>query len=402
MAGADPATALRDALDEIAVDEQQRAARALLRRPLLSAHGADAAAFALVRRRADALRDWFAGEAGWHLSVDAEHARLRKVPADHDDATRPAQASSRGPFGRRRYVLLCLALAALERADVQTTLGRMAEQVLDGAADPALADAGVVFRMETRDERADLVAVVRLLLELRVLRKVAGEEEAFLRNTGDALYDVDRRVLGGLLSTRRGPSTVTATSLADRLTACTAEVVADTDEGRRRAARHALTRRLLDDPVVYADDLPARERDYWQHQRAALVRRVADATGLEPEVRAEGVAMLDRWGDATDIGMPEEGTNGHATLLLAEHLAQADGPVAVVALQEHTTTLVAEHGRHWNKPAREPGGHLALCAQALNTLEALGLIARDGEQVVARPALARYAVGEPTLLGGGS
>jgi uncharacterized protein (TIGR02678 family) len=401
MSATDPAVTLRDAIDEAAVDELRQGARALLRWPLLTADGPHAAAFALVRRRAAALREWFADEAGWHLSVDAQHARLHKVPAHHRDATRPARAGPRAPFGRRRYVLLCLALAVLERADNQTTLGRLAEQVIDAAADPALVDAGVTFRMEAQDERRDLVAVVRLLLQLQALRKVAGEEEAFLRNTGDALYDVDRRVLSGVLAARRGPSTVTATSLDARLGALSAEVTVDTDEGRRRAARQSLTRRLLDDPVVYTDDLMGTERDYWQSQRAALVRRVADATGLEPEVRAEGVAMLDLHGDASDIGMPDEGTDGHATLLLAEHLAMATGRVPVTALQAHMAALVAEHGRHWRKPAREPGAHVGLCALALDTLEALGLITRDDVGVTPRPALARYAVDDPTLLGGG-
>jgi uncharacterized protein (TIGR02678 family) len=398
----DPAVVLRDALDEVAADEQRQAARALLRRPLLTADGPHAAAFALVRRRATALREWFANEAGWHLSVDAQHARLRKVPAHNGDATRPARTTQRAAFGRRRYVLLCLALAVLERADSQTTMGRLAEQIIDAAGDPALAEAGVTFAMQTQDERRDLVAVVRVLLQWQALRKVAGEEEAFLRNTGDALYDIDRRVLSGLLAARRGPSTVNATSLDDRLAALSADVVVDTDEGRRRAARQSLTRRLLDDPVVYVDDLTGTERDYWHNQRAVLVRRVAEATGLEPEIRAEGVAMLDPFGDATDVGMPEEGTNGHATLLLAEHLAAAGGPVPLAALETRMAELVAEHGRHWRKPAREHGAHIGLCAQALDALEALGLIARHGDSVTPRPALARYTVDDPTLLGGGA
>ena len=69
------------------------------------------------------------------------------------------------PFSRRRYVLACLALAALERADAQVTLGWLAERVLALAADPGLADAGFAFALDSREERADLVVVVRLLLD---------------------------------------------------------------------------------------------------------------------------------------------------------------------------------------------------------------------------------------------
>jgi len=121
--------------------------------------------FRLVRKHAAELGGWFADQTGWRLTVDAETARLFKKPAALDDSTRPARApKTKVPFTRRRYVLLCLALAVLERSESQTTLGRLAEGVLTGAADPALTEAGITFAMERREERADLVAVVRLLL----------------------------------------------------------------------------------------------------------------------------------------------------------------------------------------------------------------------------------------------
>ena len=97
-------------------------------------------------------------------------------------------------------MLLCLALSVLERADAQITLGRLAEGVLVAAGEPELADAGVVFTLSRRDERSDLVAVVRLLLGLGVLERVAGDEDAYLSDTGDVLYDVRRRVLAALLT----------------------------------------------------------------------------------------------------------------------------------------------------------------------------------------------------------
>jgi uncharacterized protein (TIGR02679 family) len=110
--------------------------------------------------------------AGWRLNVSAELARLVKTARVAVDGTSPARDErSKAPFSRRRYVLAALAMAVLERADAQLTLGRLAEQVLVAAADPALAEAGVTFTMESRDERGDLVAVVRLLLRLGVLRK---------------------------------------------------------------------------------------------------------------------------------------------------------------------------------------------------------------------------------------
>jgi uncharacterized protein (TIGR02678 family) len=162
--------------------ELTKAARGLLRRPVLRAHGPDAELVVLVRRHASELRSWFDRNTGWRLVVDSEVARLVKAVPDTADATHPARdPRSRAPFSRRRYVLTCLALAVLERADAQITLGRLAEQIVLAAADPDLAAAGVTFVLERREERTDLVSVVRLLLDLGVLSRVAGDEDAFVR-----------------------------------------------------------------------------------------------------------------------------------------------------------------------------------------------------------------------------
>jgi uncharacterized protein (TIGR02678 family) len=108
---------LDEALQEARDRDLTRATRALLRHPLLR-HGADADEFALVRRHAAELREWFDQNTGWRLHVDTEVARLFKLGAPEADTTHPARDSrSQLPFGRRRYVLLCLALSVLERAD---------------------------------------------------------------------------------------------------------------------------------------------------------------------------------------------------------------------------------------------------------------------------------------------
>jgi uncharacterized protein (TIGR02678 family) len=73
--------------------------------------------------------------------------------------------------------------------------------------------------------------------------KVAGDEQAFVNATGDALYDVDRHVLAGLLVARRGPSLVTDADFEGRLSALIEELVPDSAESRNRALRQMLTRR---------------------------------------------------------------------------------------------------------------------------------------------------------------
>lgn len=391
---------LDQAREATARAERQRALRAVLRHPLLTPDGPGGAAFPLVRRHAAHLRAWLAEQAGWRLDVGVSVARLRKVPADHRDATRPARTTATGrgnrPFSRRQYVLLCLALAALERGERQTTLSRLADEILGDATDPALVAAGIVFALDTADQRRDLVAVVRVLIELRVLARVHGDEQAYVAATGDALYDVDRRVLAAMLATRRGPSTVDGATVDERIAAATAELVADTEDARTRAVRHTLTRRRLDDPVVYLDELSEAEHDYLAKQRTTLLRRLEDATGLVGEVRAEGLALVDPTGDATDLGMPQDGTDGHATLLLAEHLIGRDRPVPVAELERHAADLAQRYRTYWRGDTRQPGGEVALVAGAVERLEALRLVRRTPDGVLGLPALARYAVAPPT------
>jgi uncharacterized protein (TIGR02678 family) len=389
---------------------RRSALRALLARPLLTA-GADDDVLRLVRKYAADLREWLAAETGWRLVVDAGSARLFKTAAadGSDRGVHPArEGRGRPAFGRRRYVLLCLALSVLERADAQITLGRLAEGVLVAAGEPELAEAGVVFTLSRRDERSDLVAVVRLLLGLGVLDRVAGDEDAYLTDTGDVLYDVRRRVLAALLTGSRGASTVEAHDHDQRLRELTEEPVPDTDDLRNRALRHRLTRRLLDDPVVYYDELTDDERAYLISQRHAITRRIEEFTGLVAEMRAEGIAMVDPDDDLTDVRMPEQRTDGHVTLLVAEYLARrtaAAEPVPVDQLRAYVRKQAREHETYWRRGVTEPGADAELLSIALDKLRALRLVADvagEPPAVIGRPAIARYAVQAPTIRTGPS
>jgi uncharacterized protein (TIGR02678 family) len=392
---------LEATLQEARDRDLARATRALLRRPLLR-HADDPDAFGLVRRHATELRGWFDQNSSWRLHVDTEVARLFKLVAEPDaDGTHPAREPRLHlPFGRRRYVLLCLALSVLERADAQITLGRLAEGILVAAGDERLAAAGVTFELSGREERGDLVAVVRLLLELGALARVAGDEDAFVREAGDVLYDVQRRVLAVLISAPRGPSTIAAHDFATRLRELTAEPEAVSEDLRTRALRHRLSRRLLDDPVVYYDELSEAELAYLTSQRSALTRRISERTGLVAEIRAEGIAMVDPRDELTDVRMPEIGTDGHVALLITEYLAgRADDRAGCAPSELHALVrlLANEHQAYWRRSTRDPGAELSLVEHALERLVALRLIRRTGDAIHALPALARYALATPTL-----
>lgn len=390
-------------------DEFRIGVRALLMTPLMTPTHGD---FSAVRRQADKLRDWFARETGWVLQVEREGARLYKRPADLLDATRGLET-----FDRRRYVLLCLACAVLERADPQITLHLLGERVMALAAEPTLAARRFGFTLRSAAERRELVAVCRCLLELGVLQRVAGDEDDFVRDhvgaasgdgsgnsQGDALYDIQRRALAGLFAAVRGPSTWAVEdapmTLDERQRALVTEYLANSDEGRRTALRHALARRLLDDPVVYADDLDAETRAYFINQRGVMAARLCEATGLSAEQRAEGLALTDEAGTLTDVAMPAEGTEAHMTLLVAEYLAgcsRREG-AGVVSTDEAIAACVRDaterFGRFWRKSAREPGAERELAQIALERLHKLHLIMRDTDRIRPLPAIARFALGD--------
>lgn len=375
---------------------QRRAAlRALLAKPLLAA-ATDGEALVLVRRYLTELREWLSRETGWRLVADSETARLFKTATTLSDASHPARGHNKEPFGRRRYVTLCLALSALARADAQITLGSLAEDVLTAAAGPELAAAGFSLTLDSRANRSDLVAVVRLLLGWGVLSRVAGDEDAYLSAGTDVLYDVRRPVLSVFLSGTRGPSTVTAPEFERRLTELTAEPVAETDDLRNQTLRRRLTQRLLDDPVVYYDELDEDERAYLLSQRHAITRRITEASGLIPEMRAEGIAMVDPEDELTDVRMPEQRTDGHITLLVAEHLAHRE-QATLDGLHAFVRQAAAEHASYWRKGVTEPGAETELLATALEKLSALRLVELDGAVVRSRPAIARFAMAEPTI-----
>ena len=384
-------------------DEFRRALRALLMRPLMASSHED---FPAVRRQAARLSDWFAREVGWPLDVERDGARLFKRPADLVDETRGLP-----DYNRRRYVLFCLACAVLERADPQITLHKLGEDIMQLAGDPALASCGFEFTLRTATERRALVSVCRTLLEQDVLQRVAGDEENFVLENGgarsDALYDVQRRMLAGILAAVRGPSTWRAEAapidFEDRLRSLVAEHVADSDQGRRDALRHHLARRLLDDPVIYNASLDAEHQAYFVNQRGAMAARLCEAAGLSAEQRAEGLALTDESGRLTDISMPAEGTEAHATLLVAERLARLlrEAPQSAVTkdsdVVDFLRVAIDKYGRYWRKSAREPGAEVELAKITLDNLHRLQLISHANREIRPLPAIARFALGDPEV-----
>lgn len=379
-------------------EDKQHALRALLLHPLIVADDAGRGEdFARIRRHGDSLKAWFAQHAGWTLDITAECARLYKVPGRLTDSTRGAVSPKDGsPFTQRRYILFCLALAVLVRSEAQITLGELAQAITRLWADEEAFSASV-FDLEAVDSRRDLVAAVRLLLECHALRKVDGDDQRFVQSQkNNALYDVRHHVIYRLLAARRSPSMIKEGDWLQRLAALADESKLQSGEQRNLQIRHEINRRLLDDSVVYLPgDLSADAQDYFAKQRPFIIRALETATAMEIEDRRDGIALSDRHGDCTDIGLPEEGTDGHATLLVAEYLGtlRLERPGEVIPLpvvEQFLARQAQQFRKFWRKDATAPGSEQAIAREVLHRLASLDLIRRFEHGILPMPAIHRY------------
>lgn len=394
-------SSLGSQLDRVEAEETSRAIRLLLAHPLLTASG-DPSGFDLVRRRRDALARWFEEQCGWRLVVEARdgYARLLKVRPDID-ATRPLrrERSTRAPFDRRRYTLLAIVCAELLAAPV-TTIGLLADRVAQAtAAEPDIES----FQTSRRPERSAFVDALKLLERSGALRALDGTAESYLdSDAAKVLFQVDTTLLLRLLAAPHPPSTVDL----DDLAALTREPrygaapeggeVADVQ--RNLWLRHSITRALLDDPVVYRDELTDAQLSYLASPTGRrLVRQAAEQAGFVFEERAEGYLLIDPDGLATDQRFPDDGSHPKiAALVLLDDLVSADGPVRDADLAGRATALL-ERFPSWAKTYRSEDGAARLSADAVDVLCAFKLAARESGGVRARPAAARFTVATPMV-----
>lgn len=348
--------------------ELTAAGRALLTRPWQRAE-ADPATFILIRRHAEMLDRWFTQRLGYRLAVGADTARLVKsgyVPAD-----RPLQTRTGHPFTGRQYVALALVLAATASGPDRISLRDLVLRFRSAAADASVSlDGGV-------GERRALVTALHWLIEHGVLREldrsVAGYEV-------DAESDALLEIRNDRLAMLPAPPLVGARSAADLLDRAA-------DDGTGRAA---LRRRLVEDPVLYADEVAPEDWAELRRRFGEEARYCEEMFGLVVEARAEGVAAIDVDGGCGDQPFPAGGTTAHAALLLLEALVARHCGATVADLDGEIGALLARYGRYWRKDAvTEPD---RLRDDALTLLLAMKLVARDSAGTVRpRPAAGRFA-----------
>ncbi|MEW1844824.1 TIGR02678 family protein [Nonomuraea angiospora] len=385
-------------------EEIARAIRTLLGRPLVSLHD-DAAAFDLIRKRRQPLIQWFDYFCGWRLVVEPRqgYARLVKVRSEAS-ATRPARRrrTTRAPFDRRRYTLLCLCAAELLTSPV-TTIGMLAQRVVQAAA----VEAGVpAFDPVRGEERAAFVDALKQLEHYGVITAMDGATDSYLDDEdAKVLYRVDTTRVIRLLAAPVPPSRIAADGddpMERVLGTLTSEPRYGGDEptGTQRNlwARHSLIRRLLDEPVVYRDELTPEQSAYAASLTGRqIIRRAAEEAGFVLEERAEGFLLIDADATATDTKFPDDGSHAKVAALLMLDLLVSAGPVRAARVDAEAAELLRRFPQ-WAKAYQSDGGGPRLAADALEVLELFGLARRTGDRVAALPAAARYRVDRGTAV----
>ncbi|MEU6904773.1 TIGR02678 family protein [Streptomyces coeruleorubidus] len=296
---------LPSAHDVALAAERRTAARLLLAHPLVISTGPHSDTFPLIRRHAEWLAQRFQQVFGYRLLVEASYARLFKAGLGPGSGHRLERPSTGTPFSPRTYAYLALALSVLVTAPEQLLLSQLVADLRAAAVDAGIeiADTG------RQAERRTLAAALRQLVDWGVLVETEGHVGTVAEErAGEALLTVDREiaravVAGPLAQSRDGADLVRR--------------AADPGFG---GPRTYVRRRLVETPVVHLDDLTDAEREWLRTRQRREAQAFSELLGLEAEIRAEGIALVDTEDELTDLHLPGTGTVAQAALLLVERL----------------------------------------------------------------------------------
>jgi uncharacterized protein (TIGR02678 family) len=270
--------------------------------------GRDDADMAAVRRNLAAIRETLS-RLGWVLVVEREFMRLRKSPpirregwsAEHPT---PAQAS-----------WFFLIVAAAEAVPPRVSLANLVT-----ATRAAAAEAGLPVTHDISERRA-IVRALEMLDHRGVVMQLDGDVEGFIS-------DENAPVLLAVHHSRLA-HVVAHFALADPVDQpqlWLQQVEREPDTARR------MRRKLVDDTVVYVEDLTAEVADWLSRRvRGDDGGPLASAFGLQLERRTEGAAFVlpdEEFRYMHELGpspFPAPGTAPHAALLLIENAALEGG-----------------------------------------------------------------------------
>ncbi len=264
--------------------ELQRAARALLRRPLLTARQMTSSGWCSSWE--PVLRNEFGQKLGYRLDVSRSAARLLRRPAS-TDATRGARHRTNGrPLGRWGYVYLCLTLAALEQPGPPG--GRVGAAWPHHPAGPR--------RRATCSWTPPSTSQRRAFPRRRALPGTGRRARRARRRCGPRCFRRARCSGTSTATQRRCAWWRRRRSCARcrRSRTSSPSRLPSGSEARRRRARHLLNRRMLDQPVVVACAIStATKLELAWRNRRREADNISRLTGCEIELRREGLALID-------------------------------------------------------------------------------------------------------------
>ncbi len=174
---------------------------------------------------------------------------------------------------------------------------------------------------------------------------------------------------------------------------------------RLRWVRHTLGRRTVDDPVLHDDDLSAGERDYLANpsgRRWLRTASVKSASSWRSAVRGLSPSTAPRWRPTkcspARTAAPTSSLCCWSTASSASTTRAAGCPAIEPSELRREVADVLARFPGWAKTHRDGDGPERLAAAAVDLLVGFGLARREPDgTITARPAIARYRVGEPTI-----
>ena len=347
----------------------QHAARRLAESPLI-AKESDPDTFRAIRRHHQQLTNWFNTRFGYRLVVTADTARLYKnttVPTHRPLQTTKTQRA----FRKREYTVLALAIAAAAEARPVVSL-----RDLIAGIHRAGSEVDITVTADYADRRA-VVTAIQWLIHIGAANQIDKEVDAYASNdAADALLRInhDRLALLPMPTLTRSRTTE---ELLDR-------------SDSRRSTRTWLRALILEEPVVYRDELTQHE---WSELRRRLrddARMLQDTFDLDIEARAEGVALVDPDTELTPDRFPVPGRTEHqAALLLLERLASIKGPASRDEALGIIASLAYEHRDRW---AQDTQDHNTYLDRVTSVLQRFKLLRTDSAGTLhLLPAAHRYA-----------
>lgn len=380
--------------------------QALLNQPFVS-HQRDPDLYNKARDHYVDLRNWFHEQAGWSLIMTRQFVKLEKVPVVWQPWMRID-----GLRDGRDYGLFCFGLWYLEGLGEgdQFLLSELVEAIREH-----LYTVDVAVDWTMYDHRLAMSRALKKLRDLDVITTVEGDESDWARagEQADVLYEASplaryvlRRFPRDLMSYEHIADLQDlyegAGAAGSNESAAEAAGV-DSESAALRTRRHRVMRRLLQEPMVYDWQWDEASRRYVQTQRASLIDRMQQWTGLAGRRYKEGLVFT--WPELTgqmDL-FPTQGTISDIVLLLAGELRRVvsaephryerdENSGYTLTQSELEGLMVALRARHndwWSKEYREMTSS-QLTVQVLDHLVEWNLGGPTANGAVLYPGLLRW------------